>query len=81
MNQSDNDRDGRNPVARGYLVADRVFAIAMQMAIPPAVGWWVDGKLNTSPWLLAAGGVLGFVSSMYLLLKLANESNDDKDGK
>ena len=78
MNQSDNDRDGRSSVARGYVLADRVFTIAMQMALPPAIGWWVDGKLKTSPWLLAAGAVLGFVASLLQLIKLAKDSEDEK---
>ena len=74
MNQSDDDRDGRSPISRGYVLADRVFSIAIQMAVPPVLGWWVDGKLNTSPWLLVLGTVFGFVASLYQLIKLGNDS-------
>ncbi len=78
MTQSDDDRDGRNAVTRGYVLASRVTSIGMQMAIPPAIGWWADGRLNSTPWLLSLGAVVGFVVSLLELLKLAKDSDQSK---
>jgi F0F1-type ATP synthase assembly protein I len=46
----------------------------MQMAVPPAIGWWIDGQLNTAPWLLILGAVFGFTVSLFELVKFAKES-------
>ena len=34
-----------------------------------AVGWWLDGKLGTEPWLLVTGSLLGMGAGTYLLVK------------
>ena len=34
-----------------------------------AVGWWLDGKLATRPWLLVSGAVLGTGLGFYLFFK------------
>ena len=78
MTNSDDDRDGRSAVARGYVIATRVTSIGIQMAIPPAVGWWADSKFNTAPWLLCLGAVFGFTVSMFELVRLAKDSEDPK---
>ena len=75
MAKSDDDRDGRNSVARGYVLANRATSIGMQMAVPPLIGWWADGKLHTEPWCLVAGATLGFAISMLEIIKLAKDSN------
>ena len=79
MVSNDDDRDGRNSVARGYVLATRVTSIGMQMAIPPALGWWADGKLNTTPWLLGLGAVVGFTVSIFELVRFAKDSEDSAD--
>ena len=75
MTTGDDNRDGRTSVARGYVIATRVTSIGMQMAFPPLIGWWLDGKFNTAPWLLLLGTALGFGVSMLELVRLANEKN------
>ena len=74
MAKNDDDRDGRNSVARGYVLASRVTSIGMQMALPPTLGWWLDEKFHTTPWLLIGGAVLGFTVSMLELIRLAKDS-------
>lgn len=66
--------DGRSPMARGYVLASRVMSIGFQMMIPTALGWWVDSKWKTSPWMLFVGVVLGFVVAMLELVRLARDS-------
>lgn len=79
MASSDDDRDGRNAVARGYVLATRITAIGMQMAVPPLLGWWADDYFKTAPWCLIVGAILGFSVSMLELLSLAKSSEDSPD--
>ncbi|WP_010583907.1 AtpZ/AtpI family protein [Schlesneria paludicola] len=76
MTNNDDDRDGRSATARGYVLATRVTSIGMQMAIPPAIGWWADSKFNTGPWLLILGAAFGFTVSMLELVRLAKDSEE-----
>jgi len=78
MANSDDDRDGRNPMARGYVLASRATSIGMQMALPPLIGWWADSKLHSEPWCLVVGAVLGFGISMLEIMRLAKDSNDSR---
>ena len=34
-----------------------------------AVGWWLDGKLGTAPWLMLVGIALGAVGGFYSMVK------------
>jgi len=34
-----------------------------------ALGWWLDGKFGTGPWLMIAGILLGAVGAMYSLVR------------
>ena len=46
------------------------------------VGWWLDGKLATRPWLLVTGAVLGVGLGFYLFFKqLMSIGNKKTDGK
>ena len=73
MASSDNNRDGRSSAARGYVLASRVTSISIQMALPPGIGWWLDERFATSPWLMIVGVLLGFSVAMLELLKFAKE--------
>ena len=52
----------------------RAMSIGIQMAAPPGVGWWLDQRYATAPWLTVVGVLLGFAMAMLELLKLAKES-------
>jgi hypothetical protein len=52
--------------------ATRISNIGFQMALPPLVGWWADGRWGTAPWLLIVGAGFGFLSGMLAILKLAS---------
>ena len=79
MTKSDDHRDGRNSVARGYVIATRVSSIGMQMALPPLLGYWADVKFNTAPWLVILGAALGFSVSLLELIRFAKDSEVPKD--
>ncbi len=53
-------------------------------------GYWLDGRLDTSPWLLVAGAVAGFALGFYIILRAAKNMSraganfkkaDKKDGR
>ena len=58
------------------MLAGRVMSVGIQMALPPAVGWWLDQRFATTPWLTLLGVALGFSSGLWELLKLAKDSED-----
>ena len=39
-----------------------------------AVGWWLDGRWHTFPWLTIAGIAVGFAAGLTLMIKAANRS-------
>jgi F0F1-type ATP synthase assembly protein I len=48
--------------------------VGLEMVVPVALGWWIDDKLGTSPWILVAGVILGFVVGITHLLVLSRPS-------
>ncbi len=42
---------------------------AVTVALCTAGGWWLDGYLESSPWLLIAGGLAGAVAAFYQLYR------------
>jgi len=46
--------------------------VGLEMALPIAVGAWLDSRWGTSPWLAIAGVIIGFTVGMvhlWLLLR------------
>jgi F0F1-type ATP synthase assembly protein I len=39
--------------------------LAVTMVLGLGVGYWLDQRLKTSPWLLFAGGLLGMIVAFY----------------
>jgi F0F1-type ATP synthase assembly protein I len=45
------------------------FEFVIAFLVPGAIGWWVDGKVGSRPWIMLAGGLLGFVVGLRLLMR------------
>jgi F0F1-type ATP synthase assembly protein I len=41
------------------------------------LGWWLDSRLKTTPWLMIAGAGLGFAAGLWLLIRAAFRSFRD----
>lgn len=73
-----NGRDEKELSARRQGVAyqgalEAVFAIL----IAAGIGYWADGRLGTSPWLLLLGFVIGFGSFVLRLFRLGRQLRED----
>jgi F0F1-type ATP synthase assembly protein I len=48
---------------------DASWQLAGSVALWTLIGWFADGKLHTTPWLLVSGAVLGTGLGFYLFFK------------
>lgn len=62
--------DGRSP---GWADADKAWSMIGSFVSGPlawgGIGWLLDNWLDTGPWLMTAGVVLGFVLGFYLVIQ------------
>jgi F0F1-type ATP synthase assembly protein I len=59
------------------LAMELPFVFIGTVVIGGAIGYFLDLKLHTAPWLLLAGGALGFAGGMRELLRRLNVSGSD----
>jgi F0F1-type ATP synthase assembly protein I len=55
--------------------------VGLEMVVPVGLGWWVDEKLGTGPWLLIGGVILGFIVGVVHLVALSKSANGRDDKK
>jgi F0F1-type ATP synthase assembly protein I len=41
----------------------------LSVLLPGGLGYWLDNKFGTTPWLMLVGGLFGCVAGFYVLLK------------
>jgi len=59
-----------------YLNIGGVFFGCMVLGV--LLGWWLDEKFDTKPWLLLAGSLLGMTSGFYHFFKVVLRRGDGK---
>lgn len=47
------------------------FVFLSELGLMAALGWWLDGKFGTAPWLMVAGSALGLTVAMSHLIRSA----------
>jgi F0F1-type ATP synthase assembly protein I len=50
------------------------FEFIAAILLPGGLGYWLDTKWQTTPWLMLVGGVFGFGVGLYMMLKAAKQS-------
>ena len=70
--------DNRPPMAVAMEWSARITTIGLEMALPAGGGYWLDGRMGTSPLFTALGGILGLVLGMLQLLQMARQENRKK---
>jgi hypothetical protein len=61
----------------GYGLIGIGFEFAVSVIAFGAMGWGLDRRWNTSPWLLLVGLALGFSGGLYLLIKSGRQAFKD----
>ncbi|WP_165064299.1 AtpZ/AtpI family protein [Paludisphaera rhizosphaerae] len=69
----DHDEDSRSAVSVGMAWGTRVTAVALEFAVPGALGYALDLWLGTSPGFTLGGAILGLAMGMYHVLQLPAE--------
>lgn len=59
----------RGPQTTYLRYAGAGFTFAGTFLVMGAIGWWLDGKLGTGPWLLLVGIFLGATGGFISLVK------------
>ena len=50
--------------------ATRISLLALDMALPPLAGYWLDRKFGTEPWLVVVGACLGLLLASFDFYRL-----------
>lgn len=48
----------------------QITGYAFELALPVGIGYWLDRKWGTAPWLVVAGVVVGVVISTFHLMQM-----------
>lgn len=87
LDSGSNKKSGRDLKQIGLLTAVPAIMLAAPL-IGFGVGWWLDGKLDTEPYLMVVGAFMGVASAgieIYRLIKKASsadgEGNDGTDAR
>ncbi|NOZ86395.1 MAG: AtpZ/AtpI family protein [Deltaproteobacteria bacterium] len=89
MLASPNDEDGRNSdshvnESKAQYKGLQYIALGTEIAFTVAgsawLGWWLDKRFGSGPWLLLSLLLLGGASSMFMLFKLASKLSKEDDG-
>ena len=51
--------------------------IAVGITLPILIGYWLDDYLQTSPWLLLAGCLIGVINVFVIIFKLSDKLNKE----
>lgn len=49
---------------------DASWQLVASVGLGTALGWWLDRKFDTAPWLLVAGAVLGMAAGLYSFFRI-----------
>ena len=76
---------GGPPLVEAMQWVSKITTVSLEMVLPAALGFWLDQKWGTDPWLVVLGAVLGFTVSMMHLLQMVGvtgiKSRSDKRDK
>jgi len=66
---------GQNPWRQLGFVLSIAFVFPAAIVVGYTVGWWIDNKLGTSPWVSLVGLALGLWAAFRDLLRQLNRLN------
>lgn len=68
----------RPPLAVAMQWVSQITTVSLEMSLPALLGYWLDSKWQTEPWLVVVGGVLGFVVGIRHLLQMVKMSESSQ---
>ena len=78
-------KDKRPPLVVAFEWVMQITTVGLEMALPAGLGYLLDQRWSTGPWLVSCGAVVGFAVGMNHLLKIANAQDRKtrlgRDGK
>ena len=74
-----NPPDNRSPLSAAMARVSQVTGIALEMAVPMVIGYFVDRWLGTRPVFAAIGAILGMIVGLTSLLRLGETARRDQD--
>lgn len=69
--------DGKDAYRQWYQIAGVGFEFGAAVLLLGLLGWYLDRRWETAPWLMLIGGGLGFMVGLWLLIKTARRSFHD----
>jgi len=64
---------GRPPLVEAMRYTQAGLLLITPMLVLGAIGYWLDGKFRTAPWLLLAGLVVGMAAGFTSFVRLVQE--------
>jgi ATP synthase protein I len=71
----------RPPMAVAAEWVSRITTVGLEMAVPAGLGYWLDSRWGTEPWLVTCGAALGFFIGFRHLLQMVKPPDDPSKGK
>ena len=68
-------QDSEPPMAVAAYWVSRITNISLEMVLPAGLGYWLDRRWGTEPWLLSVGTCLGMFVAMVSLVRLSQQAN------
>ena len=68
--------DDRSPMAQAIAWSSRIITVSLEMVLPGVAGYWLDQKLGTVMLFLVLGVILGMVSGLVHLIRMAGAANE-----
>lgn len=65
--------DDRAPLVRAYGRASRGIGVAIGMVVPGLVGYYLDTRWGTRPWIMMAGFAVGVTLGIAQLVRMTRE--------
>jgi F0F1-type ATP synthase assembly protein I len=68
---SESSGGGNRPPTGWYAMVGIGFEFVVSVVALGAIGWYLDRKWNTTPWLLVVGLVLGLIVGIWTMVRTA----------
>ncbi|MEQ8766765.1 MAG: AtpZ/AtpI family protein [Planctomycetota bacterium] len=75
------EKSNQNGLMVGLRYMGVGFGFMAEAGLVAALGWWLDGRFGTAPWLLVAGTMIGVTLATISLVKNIERLDKPKSSK